>query len=124
MKKIVIAEDQAHIRLLIGQSLEELEDEGVEMFFAEDGEQALHLVRLHQPVVLLLDLMMPKIDGYEVCERVRQSRDNAGTHIIILTAKGQEYDRVRGERCGADQYLTKPFNPDALLLNVRRVMGL
>ena len=123
MKKIIIAEDQAHIRRLIEQSLEELEDEGIELLFAEDGEQALALFHEHRPLLLLLDVMMPKLDGFEVCARVRQDPDNQPVHIIILTAKGQEYDRAAGERSGANQYLTKPFNPDALLATVRQALG-
>lgn len=124
MIKILIAEDQVHIRRLIEQSLDELEDEGVELYFAEDGEQALALFYKHRPALLLLDLMMPKIDGFEVCETVRKNTEHDDVRIIMLTAKGQEYDRVRGERCGADQYLTKPFNPDALLLAIREAIGL
>ncbi len=124
MKKIIIAEDQAHIRRLIEQSLEELEDEGIELLFAEDGEQALALFHEHRPILLLLDVMMSKLDGFEVCSRVRQDPSNQLVQVIILTAKGQEYDRAAGERCGANQYLTKPFNPDALLLIVRQALGL
>jgi DNA-binding response OmpR family regulator len=124
MKKIIIAEDEAHIRRLIEQSLEELEDEGIELLFAEDGEQALALFHEHRPSLLLLDVMMPKLDGFEVCARVRQDLDNQQVHIIILTAKGHEYDRAAGERAGANQYLTKPFNPDALLLTVRQALVL
>lgn len=124
MKKIVIAEDQAHIRRLIEQSLEELEEEGIEMIFAEDGEQALALVHERRPLLMLLDIMMPKLDGFEVCERIRLDPDTHLTHIIMLTAKGQECDRTCGERSGANQYLTKPFNPDVLLLTVRQAIGL
>ncbi len=94
------------------------------MVFAEDGEQALSLVLTHRPAVLLLDVMMPKLDGFEVCEKVRQDPESRLAYIVILTAKGQEYDRARGEQSGADQYLTKPFNPDALLLTVRNALGI
>jgi DNA-binding response OmpR family regulator len=123
-KKILIAEDEAHIRLLIEQSLEELEDEGVEILTAADGAEALALVRSERPDLVLLDVMMPKMDGFEVCRRLREDPDNATTRVIFLTAKGQEYDRVRGEGMGADGYMTKPFNPDKLLATACAALGL
>lgn len=123
-KKIVIAEDEAHIRLLIEQSIEELEDEDVEILTAADGEAALALIRSERPDLLLLDVMMPKMSGFEVCERLRQDPETAGIHVVFLTAKGQEYDRARGDAVGADAYVTKPFNPDDLLLMARDVLAL
>lgn len=123
-KKILIAEDQAHIRLLIEQSIEELEDEGVELLFAHDGEEALATIVRERPDLVLLDVMMPKMNGFEVCEKLRQHPDAAGVHVIFLTAKGQEYDRVRGAQLGANAYMTKPFNPDELLATARRAIGL
>lgn len=124
LKKIVIADDETHIRLLIEQSIEELEDEGVELFTASDGEEALALILSKQPDLVLLDVMMPKMNGFEVCERLRQDPGASKAHVIFLTAKGQEYDRARGEQVGADAYITKPFNPDELLATARRAIGL
>lgn len=124
MKKIVIAEDQAHIRLLIEQSIEELEDEGYEFLFAQDGEAALELIVREHPDLVLLDVMMPKMNGFEVCERMRQDKAASGVYVIFLTAKGQEYDRARGQQAGANEYVTKPFNPDELLTRARRALGL
>jgi len=123
-KKILIAEDEAHIRLLIEQSLEELEDEGVEILTAADGAEALALVRSERPDLVLLDVMMPKMDGFEVCRKLREDPVNAAIRVIFLTAKGQEYDRVRSEGVGADGYMTKPFNPDVLLTAARAAIGL
>ncbi len=123
-KKILIAEDEAHIRMLIEQSIEELEDEGVEILAAADGEEALALVLAEQPDLILLDVMMPKMNGFEVCERLRQDPRAAKAHVIFLTAKGQSYDRARGEAAGADAYMTKPFRPHELLATVRRIVGL
>lgn len=123
-KKVLIAEDEVHIRLLIEQSLEDLEDEGVEILTAADGEEALELVRVEQPDLVLLDVMMPKMNGFEVCERLRDDPASAATRVIFLTAKGQEYDRTRGEEVGADGYMTKPFNPDELLATVSEAIGL
>jgi two-component system alkaline phosphatase synthesis response regulator PhoP len=121
-RKIVIAEDEAYLRLLIHQSIEELEDDGVEIFLAENGTEALSCIEREEPALVLLDVMMPGMNGFEVCERVR-ARDGAPQpYIILLTAKGQEYDKVRGQQVGADRYMTKPFNPDDLLDAARAVV--
>lgn len=121
--KVLIAEDEVHIRLLIEQSLEELEDEGVEILVASDGEAALALAMAERPDVVLLDVMMPRMDGFEVCRRLREDPANASIRVIFLTAKGQEYDRARAEEAGADGYMTKPFDPDALLEAVGSALG-
>ena len=123
-RKVLIAEDELHIRLLIEQSLEELEDEDVELFMASNGEEALEVARQEHPELVLLDVMMPKVNGFEVCEQIRSDPAIADMHIILLTAKGQEYDRRRGDEAGANQYMTKPFNPDELLSTVRAAIGL
>lgn len=124
MKKVLIAEDQNHIRMLIEQSIEELEDEGVEILLAADGEAALAVIREQRPDVVLLDVMMPKLNGFEVCERLRQDPAAAGAYVLFLTAKGQEYDRARADKAGANGYMIKPFDPDELLAAVRRALGL
>lgn len=123
-RKILIAEDELHIRLLIEQSIEELEDEGVEILSAADGEEALSMICAERPDLVLLDAMMPKMNGFEVCERIRRESNLAGVQVVMLTAKGQEYDRKRGSEAGVDLYLTKPFNPDDLLDIARRAVGL
>lgn len=123
-KKIVIVDDQPHLRLLIAQCLEELEDEGVALLLAADGEAGLALIRQERPDLVLLDVMMPKLNGFEVCEQLRADPSTAGAHVILLTAKGQEGDHLRGREVGANAYVTKPFNPDELLERVRRVIGL
>ena len=123
-RKVLIADDELHIRMLIEQSIEDLEDEGVEILLAANGEEALTTARSERPDVILLDVMMPRMNGFEVCEQLRQDTDLAGIQVILLTAKGQEYDRRRGEEAGANLYMTKPFNPDHLLATVRRAIGL
>lgn len=120
--KIVIAEDEAYLRLLIQQSIEELEDEGIEIIVTEDGPSALAAIEREEPALILLDVMMPGMNGFEVCERVRANASLRQPYIILLTAKGQEYDRVRGTEAGADRYMTKPFNPDDLLDAARAVV--
>jgi len=122
--KILIVDDEPHLRMLIQQTLEELEDEGVELLTAGDGEQALETIRSEKPELVLLDVMMPKKNGFDVCQAVKQDDGLNRTCIILLTAKGQEFDRQRGQEVGADLYMTKPFDPDALLEKARSVLGL
>ena len=122
--KILIVDDEAHLRMLIQQTLEELEDEGVELLTAADGEQALKTIRAERPELVLLDVMMPKKNGFDVCQTVKHEDGLSNTHVILLTAKGQEFDRQRGQEVGADQYMTKPFDPDALLEKARSVLGI
>jgi two-component system, OmpR family, alkaline phosphatase synthesis response regulator PhoP len=122
--KILIADDEAHLRLLISQTLEELEDEGVELLTAANGEDALAAILAEQPALVFLDVMMPKMNGFDVCRAVKQDPALAGIHIVLLTAKGQEVDRQRGQDVGADRYMTKPFDPDELLEQARQVLGL
>jgi DNA-binding response OmpR family regulator len=121
---ILIVDDEPHIRLLIEQTLEDLEDEGIDLVSSGDAEEALRLIRSVQPRLVFLDVMMPKLDGFEVCRRVKKDWGLDDVYIIILTAKGQAYDRQEGEAAGANQYMTKPFDPDVLLQKAREVLGL
>ena len=122
--KILIVDDEPHLRMLIQQSLEELEDEGVELLTAADGQEALDTILREKPQLVLLDVMMPKKNGFDVCHAVKRESGLSDVCIILLTAKGQEYDRQRGQEVGADLYMTKPFDPDALLAKARAVLGI
>lgn len=124
MPTVLIVDDEQHIRLLIEQALEELESDGVELQTAPDGEVALDVVRNEPPQLVFLDVMMPKVNGFEVCRTIKQDLGLAGTYVVMLTAKGQAYDRQQGLEVGADEYVTKPFDPDELLATARRVLGL
>lgn len=121
--KILIVDDEAHLRMLIQQALEDLEDEGAELLTASDGEEALETIREHQPNLVVLDVMMPKKNGFDVCHTVKNEWGKIETRVILLTAKGQEFDKLRGEQVGADLYMTKPFDPDALVAKVRQLLG-
>jgi len=123
-KKILIVDDEAHIRMLIEQTLEELEDEGVNFMTAENGEQALEIIKTEKPQLVFLDVMMPKMNGMEVCRRVKHELKIDDVFIIVLTAKGQELDRQKGQEVGADIYMTKPFDPEVLLAKAREVLSL
>jgi two-component system alkaline phosphatase synthesis response regulator PhoP len=122
--KILIVDDEPHLRMLIQQALEDLEDDGVELLTASNGEEALDTIREEQPNLVFLDVMMPKKNGFDVCQTVKKELGMSHIHIILLTAKGQEFDRQRGQEVGADLYMTKPFDPDALLEKARSVLGL
>jgi DNA-binding response OmpR family regulator len=122
--KILIVDDEAHIRMLIEQTLEELEDEGVEFLTAENGEIALEIIQEENPQLVFLDVMMPKMNGMEVCRRVKKELGMDKVFIVLLTAKGQEADRQKGLDVGADIYMTKPFDPEVLLTRAKAVLGL
>ncbi len=123
-QKILIVDDEAHIRMLIEQTLEDLEDEGVEFLSAENGEIALEIIQKENPQLVFLDVMMPKMNGMEVCRRVKKELGMSDVFIVLLTAKGQETDRQKGLDVGADVYMTKPFDPEVLLNKAREVLGI
>ncbi len=120
-KKILIADDEPYIRTLLKRTLEELEDEGVELLLAIDGNEALELAMNEQPDLVFLDVMMPRLSGYEVCQRLKALDEQI--YIILLTAKGQAVDKDRGTEAGANEYVTKPFNPDYIVEQAAAVLG-
>lgn len=123
--KILIVDDEVHIRMLLEQTLEELEEDcGVEILSAQNGEEGLELIRSQKPDVVFLDIMMPKLNGYEVCQRVKEDPAITGIGIVLLTAKGQEVDRRQGLELGASRYMTKPFDPDEVLRVARELLNL
>lgn len=123
-KTILIVDDEAHIRVLMEQTLEDLEDEGVELMTASNGEEALTLIQSENPDLVFLDVMMPKLNGFEVCQAVKEDANTQGSYIIMLTAKGQEFDQQRGREVGADLYMTKPFDPDEILDKATEILSL
>ncbi|EGJ28383.1 two-component response regulator, CheY subfamily [Moorena producens 3L] len=123
-KKILIVDDEPYMRLLIEQTLEDLEDEGVELLTAEDGEDALEQVKSEQPNLVFLDLMMPKMSGFDVCNQIKNVLCIKDIYVIMLTAKGQEFDKQKGKEVGTDMYLTKPFDPDQVLEKSQEILGI
>jgi two-component system alkaline phosphatase synthesis response regulator PhoP len=121
---LLIVDDEAHIRMLLEQTLEELEDEDVNFLTAENGEEALEIIQKENPQLVFLDVMMPKMNGMEVCRRVKKELGLDNIFIVLLTAKGQELDRQKGQEVGADLYMTKPFDPETILKKAREVLGL
>lgn len=115
-RAILAVDDDPHLLRLVKQALT---FEGYDVLTASDGVRALAQVKAQQPDLVLLDVMMPKMDGFAVCQRVREF---SLVPIILLTARGLEHDKVRGLELGADDYLTKPFNVDELLARVTAVL--
>ena len=100
-----------------------LRKDDYQVFEARNGEEALAAIKLHRPDLVFLDVMMPKINGFEVTERVRSDPELAHVKIILLTAKGQESDREVGKTAGANDYMTKPFSPTKILERAREILG-
>lgn len=117
VQKILIVDDEQPIRTLLDYNLKQ---SNFETIMAADGEQAVEKVENENPDLILLDLMLPKMDGIEVCKILRQR--NINTPIIMLTAKGEETDKVLGLEIGADDYMTKPFSPREVIARVKAVL--
>ena len=124
MPNILIVEDDPILRNLLMQIVEPFEDLGVELITAENGEIALKKIRDERPKIVLLDVMMPKMNGFEVCDIVKKDPKLRDTYIVILTAKGQETDRQKAKDLGVDYYVTKPFNPDELIRKLTEILNI
>jgi len=116
--RVLVVDDDAVIRQLVSVNLEL---EGFEVFTAEDGQDALDKVVEVNPVVITLDIMMPRLDGWETAARLREDVRTAHIKVVLLSARAQEADLRRGKGLGVDAYLTKPFDPDELIETVRRL---
>lgn len=117
---ILIADDEPNILI----SLEFLMTrEGYDVKIARDGQEAIEAIEAHHPALVLLDVMMPRKNGFDVCQEVRAREDLQGTRIMMLTAKGRDTDVAKGMALGADAYMTKPFSTKELLDKVREMLG-
>ena len=117
--RVLIVEDESALVALLRYNLEK---EGFAVSEAVDGEEALLRIAEHKPDVVLLDWMLPLVSGLEVCRQLRRSPRTRGLPVIMLTARGEEVDRVRGLDSGADDYVVKPFSPSELIARMRAVM--
>lgn len=115
--RILICEDESSIRKFININLC---INGFTVIEAESGEEALEMLDIHNPVIVVLDVMLPGIDGFEVCRRIRESRPDI--IIIMLTARGQDMDKIMGLGLGADDYMVKPFNPLELVARIKAIL--
>jgi two-component system alkaline phosphatase synthesis response regulator PhoP len=124
-KKVLIVDDEPNILILMEQALEKLEDDhDVELLTAKNGVEALELIETEKPDLVFLDVMMPIMSGLEVCDTVKNNLDMPNIYIIMLTAKGQEFDKQSGMAVGADLYMTKPFRPKEVLQKSKELLGL
>jgi CheY-like chemotaxis protein len=121
--KILIVDDEPHIRTLLRQAFEDLQAKGVEMLETGEGEEAWRLIQAERPDLIILDIMMPGLSGYEVCQRVKRDPELAKIRVIVLTAKGQAADRQRSFEAGADEFITKPFDTVYLIQRVADALG-
>lgn len=120
-KKILIADDEQNIVI----SLEFLmKREGFTVCIAADGQEAIDKVRSETPDLILLDIMMPRKNGYEVCQEIRSDPQLQGTRILMLTAKGREMEVTKGLAMGADAYMTKPFSTRELVTKVKSLLDI
>ena len=117
---VLVVEDDREINSLVGAYAQIC---GFEYRAALDGATALREARREAPSAVILDLMLPDVDGFEVCRRMRTELHLVGVPIIILSALSGEKDKARGKECGADEYLTKPFNPDQLIKTLMEYAG-
>ena len=120
MKKVLVCDDEPYILEAVAYVARK---EGYTVLTAEDGEAALRVARAEKPGLVLLDLNMPIKSGYQVCEEIKSDPELKGTHVIMLTAKGQDSDRARGVAAGADEYITKPFSPRKLRARLLEILG-
>ncbi len=120
MAKILIAEDERDIRELIAFTLQFA---GHEVILTSNGEEALQAVRTQKPQLVLLDVRMPKLTGYEVCKEIKADPRTRAIPVVFLSAKGQETEIRNGLEAGAEQYLLKPFSPDQLIEQVNKILG-
>ena len=119
-KKVMIADDEEELLALMLATLEG--GEGFKVLLARDGAEALEMARREKPDLLFLDIMMPKLNGYEVCRELKKDPATASITIIMLTALAQDSERAKAMEAGADDYFTKPFSPTALLNKVEEVL--
>jgi len=118
-QRILIVEDDKHISKLIKYNLEK---EGFHCTAVITGEEALEALQIEPIDLIILDVMLPKIDGFETCKRIRQNKAVAHIPVVLLTARGEEIDRIIGFELGADDYMVKPFSPRELILRIRAVL--
>ena len=117
---VLVADDEEDIRELVAYRMEK---GGYDVVQAADGEEAIRLALEHTPALAIVDVMMPKADGYEVTRRLREEESTKRMPIILLTARAQEADVQRGFDAGADDYMRKPFSPQELRMRVQAILG-
>jgi len=124
--RILIVDDERRTLLLMERALRDLQDEheDIEIVTASNGEEALQMIESDKPDLVYLDIMMPHVNGLDVCKTVKSQQETQDVYIVMLTAMGQEGDKQSAKDAGADLYLTKPFDPDKVVDIAREVLDL
>ncbi len=123
-RKILIVDDELNMRMLLKEALEEIEDIGVELLVAENGNEAIEYVRTEKPELVVLDVMMPGMDGFAVCNTIKNELGMKDVYVLILSADGQAFNKQKGKDAGTDDFMTKPFDPDDILKKVVEVLDI
>jgi CheY-like chemotaxis protein len=123
-KTIMIVDDELNMRMLLKETLEELEDKGVELLTAENGEEAIEFVKTVKPELVILDVMIPGVDGFEVCNTIKNELGMKDVYVLILTANGQKFNKQKSIDVGADIFITKPFDPDEIIKEAANVLDI
>ena len=121
-KKIVIVDDEMNMRMLLKETLEEFEDQGVELLVAENGEEAIESIKTEKPKLVILDVMMPGVDGFEVCNTIKNELGMKDVYVLMLTADGQEFNKQKSKDVGTDDFMTKPFDPDEVIKKAAKIL--
>lgn len=119
-KKILVADDEPFVLRSIEYTLSRA---GYTVITAVDGEEALGKIRAENPDLVFLDIQMPRMDGNEVCRKLRDDPERKDLYVIVITAKGQESERLHSLQCGASEYITKPYSPRKMLERVKEILG-
>lgn len=123
-KKILVADDESYIRRLLEETLSDFQALDVEVTSVTNGENAFNAIKDDPPDLVFLDVMMPKMDGFSVCQKIKKELRMTNVYIVIVSAKSQDVDKKGGAKVGADEYLTKPFDPEKIISIAQRVLGL
>ncbi len=121
-KKILIVDDEMKMRMLLKETLESLEDKGVELLLAENGKDAIESIRAEKPELVILDVIMPGMDGFEVCNTIKNELGMKDVYVLMLTTEGQEFNRQKSIEVGTDFFMTKPFDPDEMSQKVAKII--
>ena len=123
-KKVLIAEDQPDSRQLLADIMEHFQPYGVSVFVARDGTEAYDIALKERPNLILLDIMMPGMSGYDICKRIKEDPEMSDTYIIVISARFQPEDRTQAALAGADEYVTKPYDVSLIMERVQSVLDI
>jgi len=123
-KKILIVDDEVNMRMLLKETLEEFEDKGVELLIVENGSDAIESVRKEKPDLIILDAMMPGMDGFEVCNTIKNELGMKNVYVLMLSADGQDFNKQKSKDVGTDDFMTKPFDPDEIFERAAEILGI